>query len=57
MGNRGEARQAIEINVTRLEGDIAKPALTFENPFQGQRLAVPSDVRLGDTPEGGPAIL
>jgi hypothetical protein len=31
--------------------------LVIGNHFQGQRLAVPRDVRLGDTPEGEPAIL
>jgi hypothetical protein len=31
--------------------------LVIPNPLRGQRLAVPHDVRLGDTPEGEPAIL
>src|SRR5680860_1333909 len=31
--------------------------LAFPNPLRGQRLRVPSDVCLGDTPDGEPAIL
>lgn len=57
MGQRNEARHTIGIHVDQLGGNIEKPALVIANPFQRQRLAVPRDVQLGDTPEGDPAIL
>src|SRR5215203_4567447 len=40
-----------------LGGDIYQPPLVLANPLQGQPLAIPREVRLGDTPEGEPAIL
>jgi hypothetical protein len=40
-----------------LGDDVERPALVITNPFRGQRLAVPRDVRSGDTPEGEPAVL
>jgi hypothetical protein len=57
VARRQKAAQTVGIHVDRLGGDINKLALVIANPFRGQRLAVPRDVRLGDTPEGEPAIL
>jgi hypothetical protein len=50
-------RQTIGMRVDLFGGDVERPTLVISNPFRGQRLAVPRDVRLGDTPAGEPAIL
>lgn len=60
MGKRLEARRAAQDQLYRLVGnevDLTTVTLTIEPPPQRQPLAVPSDVRLGDTPDGEPAIL
>jgi hypothetical protein len=55
MAKRLEARRNLEATF----GDLISGAasLAIPNPLTGQPLAVPLDVRLGDSPEGDPAIL
>jgi hypothetical protein len=51
-----KTRAALVVAADQLDVDIDHPPLVVANPLQGQHLAVPSDVRLGDTPDGEPAI-
>ncbi len=51
-----KSRAALVIAADRLDVDIDYPALVMANPLQRQRLAVPRDIQLGDTPDGEPAV-
>lgn len=57
MGRRQQGRRAVTIRAGQLGVNLGAAGLAVANPLRGQPLAVPEDVRLGDTPEGGPAIL
>lgn len=50
-------RQAVTRTADFLDVNLAGVGLALPNPLRGQALAVPRDVRLGDTPEGDAAIL
>jgi hypothetical protein len=52
-----KTRKTMIVLADQLGAEIEQPALIVANPLVGQSLALPSDVQLGDTPDGAPAIL
>jgi len=57
MPKKQEARWDVEGHALDVGVEFTSVGLAIPNPLRGQPLAVPPDIRLGDTPEGQPAIL
>jgi hypothetical protein len=57
MSTRQTVRAATTLRADELRVELGGVGLAVANPLRGQPLIVPRDVRLGDTPEGDPALL